>query len=194
MSLRIIGGSLKNRTLKAPKGPLSRPTLAIMRKAVFDICQGSIEDADFLDLFACSGAMGIEAISRGAATATFIEKDRLSIQCLQENLKALQIQSQAHIFCGDVFSQIKRLSSLNRAFHIVYIDPPYPLAHDPKKPLIPLLHELDESSLLLPNATVFLEEGFPGVIPVETLAFTKLRFKNTRKFSQSLLHQFQRIG
>lgn len=76
MSLRIIGGSFKGRLLKAPTGPLSRPTMSIMRKAVFDICQSVIEDAHFLDLFACSGAMGIEALSRGAAHATFIEKDK----------------------------------------------------------------------------------------------------------------------
>ncbi|MBS0607608.1 MAG: RsmD family RNA methyltransferase, partial [Verrucomicrobia bacterium] len=64
--MRIIGGTFRNRLLKTPKGPQTRPSLAILRKAVFDILQQEIVDAEFLDLFAGAGAMGLEAISRGA--------------------------------------------------------------------------------------------------------------------------------
>jgi 16S rRNA (guanine966-N2)-methyltransferase len=71
MTLRIIGGQFKNRLLKAPKGSKTRPTLAILRKAVFDMLQFTIPDARFLDLFAGSGVMGIEALSRGAGHAAF---------------------------------------------------------------------------------------------------------------------------
>jgi 16S rRNA (guanine966-N2)-methyltransferase len=190
MSLRVIGGSYRNRVLKAPKGELSRPTTAIMRKAVFDICQQVIDGAHFLDLFACSGAMGIEALSRGAATSTFIEKDRQSFLCLKENIKAFHLESQAILVCGDVFSQIKRLESLKKQYDIVYMDPPYPLAHSPEKPLLSLLRFFDESSLLTTDGILFMEEGFPSFTEVPNLSFSRLLFKNTRKFGKSLLHQF----
>lgn len=191
MSLRIIGGIHRNRLLKAPKGALSRPTTAILRKAVFDICQEWITGANFLDLFACSGAMGLEAISRGATTATFVEKDRHAIACLQENAKTLHIESQCRIIYGDVFAQIKRLETKKLHYQIVYIDPPYSLAHSPQKPLQSLLQFFDESALLDKGAIVFLEEGYPCFTEMENLSFSRLCFKNSRKFGKSLLHQFQ---
>ncbi len=187
MSLRIIGGSFKGRLLKAPTGPLARPTMSMMRKAVFDICQSEIEGARFLDLFSCSGAMGIEALSRGASHSTFIEKDKKTFHLLLENLKILNVQNQATAFLGDVFSQVKRLSS---SYDIIYIDPPYPLTESPDKPILSLLNFLDKSSLLEPFCTLFLEERAPGFFSPKNFTFQKLQYKNTRQFGSSLLHQF----
>lgn len=187
MSLRIIGGSFKGRLLKAPTGPLSRPTMSVMRKAVFDICQCLIEDAYFLDLFACSGAMGIEALSRGAAHATFIEKDKKTISLLIENIKTLQIEKQTTVLSGDVFSQLKRLKPL---YHILYIDPPYPLTESADKPIEKLLEFFDQSSLLAENSLVFVEERAPGTL-YPSLPLTHLAYKNTRQFGSSLLHQWE---
>ena len=92
MTLRIIGGKFKGRLIKTPKGEKTRPTSAILRKAVFDICQNQITDARFLDLFAGSGAMGLEALSRGASHATFVERDKHSVSCLKENLALLNLR------------------------------------------------------------------------------------------------------
>jgi len=187
MSLRIIGGTFKGRLLKAPTGPLSRPTMSVMRKAVFDICQSRICDAYFLDLFACSGAMGIEAVSRGAAHATFIEKDRKSANYLLENIKMLGIDKQTTLLIGDVFTQLKRIQP---CYHILYIDPPYPFTEDPDRPVEKLLTFLDQSKLLIENSLVFIEERTPGT-GLPSLPLTHLAYKNTRQFSSSLLHQWE---
>ena len=92
MSLRIIAGEFRNRLLKSPKSLQTRPTLAILRKAVFDILQPYIHQAHFLDLFAGSGLMGIEALSRGASHTTFVDNDRNAIRCIRENISLLNLQ------------------------------------------------------------------------------------------------------
>jgi 16S rRNA (guanine966-N2)-methyltransferase len=186
MTLRIIGGTFKGRSLKSPKGPLTKPTTSLLRKAVFDICQQSIEGAHFLDLFACSGAMGIEALSRGAQFATFIESNKMAVRTLQENIALFSLQDQTQVICADVFKAINYLMP-TAPYEIVYIDPPYLLAKDPK--MILLLEFLDKSALLSSNARVFIEEGSNAPIPLNSLSFSRLHHKDTRKFGSSTLHQ-----
>ena len=147
MSLRIIGGTFRNRPIKSPKGDRTRPTSAMMRKAVFDICQPFIEDAAFLDLFAGSGAMGIEAISRGASHATFVDKDKHALDCILTNLKDLDIEAQCTVIAGAVPQAFKRLKN---PFDIVYIDPPYGQVE-----ISPILIYFDKQDLLNPGA-IFL--------------------------------------
>lgn len=187
MSLCIIGGAFKGRLLKAPTGPLSRPTMSVMRKAVFDICQSVIENANFLDLFACSGAMGFEAISRGAAHATFIEKDKKTAGYLIENIKTLGLEQQTTLLIGDVFTQLKRLKA---PYHVLYIDPPYPVTESSDKPIEKLITFFDQSSLFVENSLLFVEERTPGT-KLPFLPLTHLVFKNTRQFGSSLLHQWE---
>jgi 16S rRNA (guanine966-N2)-methyltransferase len=189
MHLRVIGGTFRNRSLIAPKGPQTRPTLAILRKAVFDICQTEITDASFLDLFAGSGAMGIEAISRGAQLAVFIDQDRYAIQSIEENLKTLQIETQGRIIRSDAIPALKKLISQGARFDIVYIDPPY--AKSSRESILSeILTLLDTSHLLNPGALVFTEEAAPAHLDPGALSFQHLIYLNTRQFSQSVLHQF----
>lgn len=190
MSLRLLGGTFKGRMIKSPKGALSKPTMSIMRKSVFDILQTAVEDASFLDVFACSGAMGLEALSRGALKSTFIDKDKLSIKCIQENLRLLNVEDKGDVFCGDALAMLKKLHEKKRTYSIVYIDPPYTHIQEPTISPITLLSYLEESSLLEPGAIVFVEEGYPSLTHIDTHTFSKLRLKNSRKFSSSLLHQF----
>ncbi len=189
MTLRVIGGEFRNRSLAAPKGTTTRPTLAIMRKAVFDICQGAIEEASFLDLFAGSGAMGIEALSRGAAHATFIESNRLAIACIQANLKNLKIEDRADLLLSDVFVSLKKLAKQGKAFDVIYIDPPYALSTKSAL-LIELLSFLNTHKLLAPLATLFIEEAAPEHLDIVAVEHLSLQHLNSRKFSQSVLHQF----
>jgi 16S rRNA (guanine966-N2)-methyltransferase len=189
MSLRIIGGTFKNRLLKCPNTVLTKPTMSLMRKSVFDICQGHLENSYFLDLFACSGAMGIEALSRGAAHATFIEKDRKALAALKENIKTFELEKQTTVLLGDVFSLIPTLEKEGIFYDIVYIDPPYPLVQRQDHPILALLQTLDALPILKDSSLVFLEEGAPGVFTADSLSFTNLKHKNTRRFGDSLLHQ-----
>jgi 16S rRNA (guanine966-N2)-methyltransferase len=131
MSLRIIGGRLRNHTLFSPKGQQTRPTSGLVRKAVFDICQADIEDARFLDLFAGSGAMGLEALSRGASHATFVDASRLACQCITKNLHHLFLEKEATVLCGNVLHMIDRLAR-QQPFTLIYIDPPYDEGYIPE--------------------------------------------------------------
>lgn len=181
--LSIIGGKFKQRQIRTPKGTQTRPTSSLVRKAVFDICQFEIEGTDFLDLYAGSGAMGIEAISRGASSATFVESDRLAVECIRQNLKTLDIE--AEVLKLDATKAIHHLSKRKAAFHIIYIDPPY--ARD----VMPLLELLDQENLLTTDGRLFLEQRASSIIQAEKLHHLKL--ESTRKFGDTQLFAFRKI-
>ncbi|MBS0629535.1 MAG: 16S rRNA (guanine(966)-N(2))-methyltransferase RsmD [Verrucomicrobia bacterium] len=140
--------------LKIPKGDTTRPTSAKLRGSIFDILQNQIEGKSFLDLFAGSGSMGIEALSRGASLAFFVEKDRAAIHCIKENLTSLQIE--ATVLQMDAASAVKRLIREGKQFDLIYIDPPYSLS------IAPLLGELPP--LLAPEGIIILEQSKRAII------------------------------
>lgn len=189
MNLRIIGGQFRNRPLKSPKGLQTRPTSAILRKSVFDICQNAVEDAAVLDLFAGSGAIGLEALSRGAKSATFVDSSRNAIQCVKQNIELLDVEPLCTVMQGDVIAFLKRFAAQNRTFDIIYIDPPYEEAavH------LSLIPFIDTSSLLAPGGHLFAEEAYPSTTSLEKLPLTNLQHKGMRHFSKSLLHEFIRL-
>ena len=150
MSIRICGGYLKGRLLKTPKGDTTRPTSEKLRQSFFNICQHSIEGAHFLDIFAGTGAMGLEALSRGAASATFIEQDAKAIACIKENIQSLDLADQAKLIRGDAVKVLKRLTG---TYTHIYIDPPYGKGLGNT-----LLSLLDNGNLLAKSAFVYLEE------------------------------------
>jgi 16S rRNA (guanine(966)-N(2))-methyltransferase RsmD len=186
MTFRIIGGTFRNRPLKSPKGQQTRPTLAIMRKAVFDILQSDVDGANFLDLYAGSGAMGLEALSRGAAHATFVETDRQSLRCIEENCRDLKIEKQCTLIGYDSLLALKKLAKDKQHFNIVYADPPYAAAARLNQEILSFF---DTHPLLDKGGTLFLEEAVPPSLKPDTL--TALRHVDTRTFSRSALHQFR---
>lgn len=176
--------------LKTPKGEQTRPTLGIVRKAVFDILQDTIEGSCFLDLFAGSGAIGIEALSRGASTATFVDSHRSCVECLLDNVKALSLGDQAQVIGYDALLALKTLLKKGKSFDIVYIDPPYAVGKKGER-LVELLQQFDETALLKEGGTLFLEEGTPAtVFP----AFSHLQKVSSRTFSQTVLHEFTYVS
>jgi 16S rRNA (guanine(966)-N(2))-methyltransferase RsmD len=191
MTFRIIGGSFRNRPLKSPKGEQTRPTLAVMRKAVFDILQDQIEEASFLDLYAGTGAMGLEALSRGACRATFVETNPHALRCIGDNCRNLKVESQCSLMGYDCFLALKKLIKENLHFDIVYADPPY--AASSRLHLLQKILTFFDShpTLLNSGATLFLEEATPPVLKPETLPLTHLRYVDSRSFSRSALHQFR---
>jgi 16S rRNA (guanine966-N2)-methyltransferase len=193
MTLRIIGGIFRNRPLKSPKGEQTRPTLAVMRKAVFDILQSQIEGASFLDLYAGTGAMGLEALSRGASLATFIETQRNALQCIKDNFRELKVEPQCTLIGYDCLLALKKLAKDKQHFDIAYADPPYAAASR-----LQLLQEIltffDTHPLLNRGGILFLEEAAPPTLKPEMLILTHLRHVDTRSFSRSALHQFRMSG
>lgn len=182
--LRIIGGKFKSRLIKTPKSLQTRPTSSLVRKAFFDICRNELEECQFLDLFAGSGAMGIEAISRGAAHATFVEANKHALACIQDNLKSLKIEDQATVIRKDVLTGLKLLSKLDKRFNLVYIDPPY------EQNPIEVLAFIDRTNLIDKGGIVFLEEKVPSKIKQEKEKLTHLIWREERKFGTTVLNQF----
>lgn len=189
MSLRIIGGTFRNRLLKAPKGQKTRPTLAILRKSVFDMLQFTIDGASFLDLFAGSGLMGIEALSRGASTAVFIDQDRSAVRCIEENIKFLHLEHKVEVRLMDAMNALQQFAKKKRTFDVIYIDPPYQLSQQTLI-LQELLLFIDTHALLAPQGIVLIEETTPPQLP-STLSLSTLHHVNTRQFSNSILHQYR---
>lgn len=121
--IRIVGGCFRGRTIYTPRTHLTRPGTEKIRKAVFDICRNEIEEANFLDLFAGSGAFGIEALSRGALHSTFVEKSKAAIACIKKNISLLQVEAQTTVFSTTYEYWYKKNTAF---FDIAYACPPYP--------------------------------------------------------------------
>ncbi|MCC6857909.1 MAG: 16S rRNA (guanine(966)-N(2))-methyltransferase RsmD [Bryobacterales bacterium] len=118
--MRVIGGEFRSRRLKSVPGLETRPTPDRLREALFDVLAPRMEGAVFLDGYAGSGAVGIEALSRGAARAVFIERSRAAVRTIQENLAALGLESRAVVVAAPVLAAVGRQEA-----DIVFLDPPY---------------------------------------------------------------------
>lgn len=125
--MRISGGEWGGRPLSGPKKPVIRPTEDRVRQALFNILGHRIIDALVLDLYAGTGALGLESLSRGAARAVFIDKHNHALDLIRDNLRRFEVSSdQYHIFSGDALQWLSRNELKNQGpFDIIFIDPPY---------------------------------------------------------------------
>ena len=120
--MRVITGSARGMTLRTLEGETTRPTSEKVKEAIFSSIQFEIEGAHILDLFAGSGQMGIEALSRGAADAVFVDSDKGAVGIIKENIKKVRFEDRSQIVQSDAFSFL----NMNiRKFDIVFLDPPY---------------------------------------------------------------------
>jgi 16S rRNA (guanine(966)-N(2))-methyltransferase RsmD len=126
--MRITGGSLRNRKLSTPKGKFVEPAPDMVREAVFSILRNVVEHARVLDLFACSGSFGIEALSRGAESVLFVEKNPAAVRVIEQNLESLGIADRAEAACGDALEVTLLLDERGGSFHLAFVDPPYALS------------------------------------------------------------------
>ncbi len=121
--LRVAGGEARGRRLKAPKNV--RPTQGMVKQAIFNMVGPSIEGSHVLDLFAGSGALGIEALSRGAAGVTFVDQQPRGLAILRQNLDALGFKDRAHVVRCDVVRWLEASPVAIRSAGFVFLDPPY---------------------------------------------------------------------
>ena len=121
--MRVIAGSRRSLPLKTIEGDATRPTTDKYKETLFNCLQMDVPDANVLDLFAGSGAIGIEALSRGAHHATFVESGREQISVIKYNVNFTKFQDQSDIFRIDALSFVRNLTKVN--FDLIYIDPPY---------------------------------------------------------------------
>ena len=123
--MRILAGALKGRRLVTPRGAVTRPTADQVRLALMDTLVPRLPGARFLDLFAGAGGVGLEALSRGAAHATLVERDARAVGALRTNVDALGVAAAVRIRRGDVLREIAALARAGERFDVVFLDPPY---------------------------------------------------------------------
>lgn len=127
MSLRIVAGALKGRRIDAPRGRGTRPTADRVRQAVFDILGQRLSGGDVLDLYAGSGALGLEALSRGSDRAVLVDGDREAAQVCTHNAEALGMSDRVVVLRADVLEALRILARQGRRFALAFVDPPYEL-------------------------------------------------------------------
>lgn len=147
--MRITGGSLSGRVLKTPKTSAIRPMRDAVRMAMFNMLVDFVPECRFLDLFAGTGGVGIEALSRGASHATFVDQLPEALNILKNNLQSLQLEEVGQIISGNVFDVLNRLDG---SFDLIFVGPPY-------------YHDLAHQTLQALSKTFLLKED--GVIIAE---------------------------
>jgi 16S rRNA (guanine(966)-N(2))-methyltransferase RsmD len=167
--VRVVAGELRGRRLVAPEGLDVRPTPDKVREALFDILGLRIRGSAFLDLFAGSGAMGIEAVSRGAARVAFIESSPRALRILETNLRSLGIEERVVLYRTS-WPGALRDAVRTGPYSLVFADPPFPAADYPG-----ILESLAHPDLLVPEATIVLEHETKTPTPDEAHSFTRTR-------------------
>lgn len=122
--MRVIAGKARRLPLKTVPGLETRPTTDRIKETLFNMLQNEIADSRFLDMFAGSGGIGIEALSRGAGMAVFVENSRGAVACIKENLAFTRLEGQAEVIAADAVSAIRRMEG-REPFDIIFMDPPY---------------------------------------------------------------------
>ena len=123
--MRVIAGKARRIQLKTPTGMETRPTTDRIKETLFNMIQSQLYDCSFLDLFSGSGGIGIEALSRGAEHAVFIDSGVEAIRCIKDNLKNTHLEEEATVIKGDVLAAIHQLDAKKESFDIIFMDPPY---------------------------------------------------------------------
>ena len=185
--IRITAGEWKGRALATPPSLSTRPTQARLRQALFNSIQFGIPDAKVLDLFAGSGALAFEALSRGAVEATLVENQRAALEAIAKNLKELNPGAGARLLKEDVFKAVAQIRRFG-PFDFVFADPPYAEGYE-----IRLLSELPWMELLVPGGQFLLEWGPQKskieAVPDETSSLEKIREK---VYGDSVLTTYRR--
>lgn len=162
--MRISGGEFRGRTLRTPRGEATRPTSGMVRETLFNMIAPFIPDARFLDLFAGCGSVGLEALSRGAAFAVFVEKGHPALECLQGNIASLDISEYTTVLPYPVDRALTQLIRSGEQFDIIFLDPPF---HDAQAYLDVL--ETIARAALLAEGGIIIAQHAPRVTLPETL-------------------------
>ncbi|WP_419848395.1 16S rRNA (guanine(966)-N(2))-methyltransferase RsmD [Candidatus Poriferisocius sp.] len=169
MTLRIIAGEARGRRLSTPEGMEVRPTTSRVREAVFNSLhsQGRLAGADVLDLFAGSGALGLEAVSRGAASATFVESALPALAALRANIDAIGFNDRCRVVPGDVMEELPRLDG---DYDVALCDPPYGFDDWPellsRLPANVVMAESDQAVEPGPGWDVIKQRRYAGTVVV----------------------------
>lgn len=152
--MRVISGKLKGKKLFSLKGQTLRPTSDRVKEAIFDILQDQIRGKKVLDLFGGTGALGIEALSRGARSAVFVEESTRSLAALRKNIKECRLKEQAEVLAREAQTGIKILETRGESFELIFLDPPYGRGLARR-----VLQALSRSSIVSPGTLIVAEHS-----------------------------------
>ena len=150
--MRVISGTAARRILCTPAGMEVRPTTDRIKETLFNILAPYIYDVDFLDCFAGSGGIGIEALSRGARSAVFVDNNRQAIGCIKKNLDTTALKDKAYVLPMDFKSALNKLAAEGRKFDIIFMDPPYRLGVEEEA-----VTTVEKYGLLKPDGRMIIE-------------------------------------
>ena len=170
--MRIIAGTFRSRQLKSLKGLTLRPTSDMLRETLFDVLGPRVEGSCFLDLFAGTGAIGIEAVSRGAAFVAFVEHHSKTVRLIRENLTLLEIVEGVRVIPTDTMSAITKLEQESvPAFDFIFLDPPYANQSEYKE----TLRTIDQSKLVHDSTLIIAEHRKSFELPASLGRFERAR-------------------
>lgn len=150
--MRVIAGKARRITLKTIEGLETRPTTDRIKETLFNMLNPYLADCYFLDLFSGSGAIGIEALSRGAKYAVFVENNRAAVECIKANLKATKLEEDSWILAAEAVSAIHTLNTQGKKFDVIFMDPPYNQLLEQK-----ILEALNDSNIVEKNTIIIVE-------------------------------------
>lgn len=150
--MQVIAGKARRLLLATVPGIATRPTSGQIKETLFNILQPYTQGSYFLDLYAGSGGIGIEALSRGAREAVFVDNARAAVRCIKQNLEHTRLAEQAQVFETDAVTAVRRLGARGRKFDIIFLDPPYD-----EKLEMPTLTAITEAGILAPDGMIIVE-------------------------------------
>jgi 16S rRNA (guanine(966)-N(2))-methyltransferase RsmD len=184
--MRIISGKFKSRRIDFPKNRLTRPMTDRTKETLFNIVGSFVFGKHVLDLYAGTGSLGLESLSRGAISATFVDQASWAQKVIEKNLASLGISHQGTILMRDISSAVKKLEKTGRGFSLIFVDPPF-MKGLVKKTLL----RLDASDIVLPFAQVVVGHMWREELPNAELK--NLRWVRTKRIGQACLSFFFRL-
>ncbi len=171
--MRVIAGSARRIQLNTPKGNETRPTTDRIKETLFNMLQPRLADCRFLDIFSGSGGIGIEALSRGAKYAVFIENNREAQNCIKDNLKRTKLEEKATVLNSDYMTGLQNLNQKRESFDIIFMDPPYRLDYEKK-----VLEYLKTSSFIHEESLIIFEAALDTKIDdLEAMGYNIYKIK-----------------
>ena len=181
--MRVITGSARGRRLKELEGMETRPTTDRVKEGLFSALQCDIEGRKVLDLFAGTGQLGIECLSRGAASAVFVDRRADAVKLIRENLRLTELEDRARVVAGDSMEYLK---SIREPFDIIFLDPPYAA-----RLLEPAIAHIAKFDILAPHGIIAAEHPAARVLPALAPPY---RLHRTYRYGKIALTLYRRGG
>lgn len=182
--MRVIAGQAKGKRLKAPPGMNTRPITDMIKEALFNVLGDTVRDSSFLDLFAGSGSVGIEALSRGAKQVVFIDNNSSAVGIIKENIINCGFSKGFSVYRNDVFKALTLFDQRKTKFDLIYVDPPFTI----EEIFDQVIYALDHSNILERNGRIILRTQRKKQL---TAQLNYLEEYRTNNYGESVLHYYR---